>query len=102
MRQMLGCDGGPPTSYWRENLISDRPLKMCPMRTLREAPPEVRREVERHVNEYYPLYKDGHLLVAGGVSDQPARYLEYMRLISAMEKVVQAQFDKITKGDGEG
>lgn len=99
---MLGCDGEAPTGYWRENLIDGRELLCCPMRTMRLAPVALRREVERHVHEYYPLYKDGHLLVAGGVADQPARYLDYMRTIGAVERVQQAKYDALTRDEGAG
>ena len=94
---MLGCDGEPPLGYWRENLIDGRDLLCCPQHTLSLAPVALRREVERMVHEYYPLYQDGHLLVAGGVADQPARYMTYMRLIGDMEKRVQARYDELRK-----
>ena len=99
---MLGCDGEPPTGYWRENLIDGRDLLCCPQLTRRMAPAELRREMDRMWSEYYPLYsKDGHLLVTGGIADQPARFMEYMRAIGETVKAMEAKHTEIAKGDGK-
>jgi hypothetical protein len=68
------------------------------MRTLqlaRVSDPALTAEVERYVDLYYPSYKDGHLLTRGGIADQPARYLELIRLIRGMEDDVEAKWDEL-------
>lgn len=55
--------------------------------------PELVAEIDRYVGTYYPAYRDGHLLVAGGLADQPARYVELVQLTQSMERVVQAKYD---------
>jgi hypothetical protein len=78
--QMLGHDG-PPQAFWTENLITGAPLERCPLRAIqlaRETDPAIAHEVDRYAATYYPLYRDGHLLVEGGIADQPARYLELL------------------------
>lgn len=79
--------------------MDGRPLQCCPVRTLQLAPPALLQEVTRHLTEYYPLYEAGHLLVAGGVADQPARYLDYMREIARLRTVVQRKFDEMGGAD---
>lgn len=94
---LLGHDG-PPQGPWRENLLSGQPLAECPLRTLlraEEATPALSAEFDRYGTTYYPLYKAGHLLVKGGVSDQPARYLDYMVAIRTTEDAVQRKFDEV-------
>lgn len=81
--------------YWRENLIDGRDLLCCPQRTLALAPVALRREVERMVHEYYPLYKAGHLLTEGGIADQPARYMDYMQAIERIQVKVQAKWEEL-------
>jgi hypothetical protein len=51
----------------------------------REEPCAVAAELDRYVDLYYPAYQEGHLLVAGGISEQPARYLELIRAIADIE-----------------
>jgi hypothetical protein len=82
--------------YWTENLITGEPLARCPLRTLQLAPPDVRAEVDRYVDVYYPAYDAGHLLVSGGIAAQPARYLELVQLTSRYERLVQEKYDAIT------
>lgn len=100
----LGHDG-PPLQFWRENLITGEKLEECPMRAMlriREAEPRLVRELERMRLEYFPLYRDGHLLVAGGVTEQPARYLGYMRELSAMERLVEGKINSLkAKNDSD-
>jgi hypothetical protein len=55
--------------------------------------PETAAEVDRYVDSYYPAYRDGHLLVAGGLADQPARYVELVQLTGELDRAVQARFD---------
>jgi hypothetical protein len=103
MKAQLGHDG-PPTSPWRENLLTDAPLTECPLRTLlraRDDTPELAAEFDRHLGTYYPLYRDGHLLVAGGVGDQPARYLDYMITTRSMEDAVQNKLDEMRAAERE-
>lgn len=88
---------GPPQQYWQENLLSDETLARCPVRDLLEAPEHLTNEVARYVGTYYPAYRDGHLLVAGGIADQPARYLNMVRLIASLEAQAELKYDELTK-----
>jgi hypothetical protein len=102
---MLGCDGTKPTQPWTENLITGEPLTECPLRTirhLRATEPELMAEYDRYLTTYYPLYLDGHLLVEGGIADQPARYLDYMLAIRQMDAAVNAKELDLAKENGEG
>lgn len=67
------------------------------MRSVRETPTDVRTEVHRYLDVYLPAYDDGHLLVAGGIADQPARYLELIQLIRRTRTAAQAKYDELTK-----
>ena len=96
--QMLGHDG-PPTMYWKKNLIDEKPLDRCPLRTILLADPSLVSEMARHVNEYFPFYEDGHLLVAGGISDQPARSLAYMSEIRRVWATVDARYAELNEGE---
>jgi hypothetical protein len=96
--QTLGHDG-PPTNLWTRNLLTDEPLALCPVRTLqlaREASSRHVAEVDRYVDRYYPAYEDQHLLVAGGIADQPARYVELIQLVRAIDRETEAKYHKIT------
>lgn len=95
---MLGHDG-PPTTYWRENLVDGKPLERCPVRSLQLADESLVGEINRHVNEYFPFYEDGHLLVSGGIADQPARYLVYMGEIRHVWALVDAKYAELSEGD---
>jgi hypothetical protein len=100
----LGHDG-PPQTPWRENLITDDALAECPLRTLLRAKETDRRltaEIERYDTLLFPAYEDGHLLVSGGLADQPARYVEMIRLFRETQALTQAKYDELTKPkDGE-
>jgi hypothetical protein len=76
---MLGHDGPPTGPAWKENLVDGEATRALsgPDSPARR-PEQLVAEIHRHVNEYYPFYEDGHLLSAGGISDQPARYIAYM------------------------
>lgn len=100
MRVMLGHDG-PPTNYWRENLITDEKLTLCPRRLMLLAPPAMSAEVQRYVHSYYPAYQDGHLLVAGGLADQPARYVTLVQLTRRFDKAVQAKYEELATEEDE-
>ena len=95
---ILGHDG-PPTQYWKENLIDGKPLERCPLRTILLADPNLVSEMTRHVNEYFPFYEDGHLLVAGGISDQPARSIAYMLEIKRVRQTVDARYAELNEGE---
>lgn len=53
------------------------------------------------MEEYHPHYARGHLLVAGGVLDQPARYLAFMAEIESMKKRVDDRFAAETDPQSE-
>lgn len=100
---MLGHDG-PPTYYWRENLISGEQLAECPLRTaLRSeaSDPALIREIERHQTVYLPAYDAGHLLVGGGISKQPARYLAFMNTLTALREKQQTRYAELTAPTSE-
>lgn len=87
---------------WDTNLITDEPLTLCPVRTMQLAAqrtPELVAEIDRYVGSYYPAYRDGHLLVAGGLADQPARYVELVQMTQSFERIVQAKFDAATAAE---
>jgi hypothetical protein len=91
MYEMLGHDKAP-TAYWKENLVDGKKLERCPLRSLQLADSSLVQEMSRHVNEYYPFYEDGHLLVAGGISDQPARTMAYMLEIRRLWNIVDEKY----------
>jgi hypothetical protein len=91
---MLGHDG-PPEAFWRENLITGKPLHRCPVRTQQLADPTLMREIDTMRLELYPAWQQGHLLTAGGIEDQPARYLEFMRLFDRQRVLVQEKHDEL-------
>jgi hypothetical protein len=104
MRQQLGHDG-PPTGIWSENLMTDAPLTECPLRTLlraREEQPVLMQELDRYRDTYYPAYNDGHLLVAGGIADQPARYLDIVMALRTNEERMQRKFEETEAMNGDG
>lgn len=100
LKVMLGHDA-PPTTLYTKNLIDEKPLERCPLRTLQLADQSLVAEIHRHLNEYYPFYEDGHLLVDGGVSDQPARSMAYMLEIRRLKNVLDARFQKLSTGGDE-
>jgi hypothetical protein len=92
--QILG-HSAPPVNLWTENLLTDEPLALCPLRTLQladDTDPARAREAARYMDQYYPAYRDHHLLVAGGIADQPARYLELIRLVGAIDREMEAKY----------
>lgn len=106
-KEQLGHDG-PPTGWWEANLLTGAPLARCPLRDFLDAQaddPARAEEFLRMRDEYLPLYEDGHLLVDGGVSDQPARYLDWMRALRKAAVASEVRFTQLTRAtpreDGE-
>lgn len=92
--QMLGHDG-PPTNVYTSNLLTDKRLDRCPVRSLQLADAAVVGEVDRYVDIYYPAYEDKHLLVAGGLADQPARYVDLIQLVRRIDRETESKFHEI-------
>jgi hypothetical protein len=95
--QILG-HSAPPVNLWTENLLTDQPLALCPLRTLQladETDPARTREVARYMDHYYPAFRDGHLLVGGGIAEQPARYLELIQLVRRVNDEMEAKYLKL-------
>lgn len=90
----LGHDG-PPQGMWDKNLVTGEPLHRCPIRDFILAKPEEREEVERYKMVYFPNYQKGHLLVDGGVSEQPARYIEVMTYLESLKERMEARYREI-------
>jgi hypothetical protein len=71
------------------------------MLRLHETEPDLAREIDRHIALYYPQYERGVLLVAGGMSDQPARFLELMARIEGVKSNVEAKYLEIKQKESE-
>ena len=63
----------------------------------RERTPDLVAELDRYLAAYVPAYEGGHLLVAGGISDQPARYLAMTHQIMALGQRSDAKYRELTK-----
>jgi hypothetical protein len=103
MMQLLGHDG-PPAGIWTKNLVTREPLTRCPLRAIqiaRETDPGLSADVDRHIDVLYPAYQDGHLLVAGGIADQPAHYVGMMGIIRDIETIAVSEFRRIKNDNGE-
>lgn len=106
MQIVLGHDGPPranPFSLWDENLLTGKRLTECPLRTIlraHESNPKLAREVDAHLR-YYGAYDRGVLLVAGGISDQPARYVELMDRIDQQKNLTEAKHLDLMRKNGE-
>jgi hypothetical protein len=61
--------------------------------------PALTAELHRYTTDYYPAYEDGHLLEAGGWSDQPARYATLIRALKHWDERVSAKYVEITKAN---
>lgn len=94
--EQLGHDG-PPTFFWTENLIDDTPLERCPIRQLQLARAQLQAEVVAWRETDFPLYEKGHLLVEGGISAQPARWLAAMRFLEDLRGRQDAKYLELTK-----
>jgi hypothetical protein len=95
----LGHDG-PPT-MWEKHHITGEPLARCPVRDLLAASETDRRMVEAYEVELYPFFEEGHLAVEGGVMDQPALYIDLMRLIRNTRKLTDAKLKARSARDGD-
>lgn len=92
MMELLGHDG-PPTQFYRENLLTGEPLARCPVRTEQLADPALRRAVDYHRLELYPVYRDhGVLPRAGALLDQDAQTLDYLRTIAGYDRRVERKY----------
>lgn len=89
--QLLGHDA-PPTGFWTHHLLTGEPLARCPVRTLQLAAREDVEELDRYLTLYWPAYEKGHLLTAGGIGDQPARFLEFLAAIEATRERIDARW----------
>lgn len=99
--EQLGHDGAPQGA-WDLNLLTDVPLTRCPVRLLQLARPELRAEVLRWKDQYYPLFRKGKLLVPGGIAAQPARWLDAMLFLESIEKRQETKFVEIRREEEEG
>lgn len=95
---MLGHDA-PPTSFWKENLITRKPLERCPLRTLILAKASLVHELQVYRTELWPLWERGHLMSAGGVEDQSARYIDYMREFDLTQVIVDRKAKELSKAE---
>lgn len=94
--EQLGHDG-PAQFPWTENLLTSKPIERCPIRQLQLAPTDLREEVLRWKHTYFPLYEKGHLLVDGGIADQPARWLEAMLYLENLSARMDAKHVELTR-----
>jgi hypothetical protein len=62
--------------------------------------PRLAREVDTHLR-YYGAYDRGVLLVAGGISDQPARYVDLMDKIDQQKNATEAKHLELMRKNGE-
>jgi hypothetical protein len=97
---MLGHDG-PPETFWRENLLTGKPLDRCPVRTLQLANPQLSDELDTARRELWPLWERGLLLASGGIEDQSARYLDLMREFDHTQRLVDLKAKELS-GESEG
>lgn len=99
---MLGHDG-PPTNLWSENLLTGKELTECPLRTVlrRRASHAALSDEWQATLAQYPFFEKGVLLVAGGISDQPARWLDMMSLIQETRATTEAKHLAIQRQDAE-
>lgn len=54
-------------------------------------------EFDRYADVYYPAYRDKHLLVRGGIGDQPARYMALIGAFRHMDAAIETKLIEITK-----
>jgi hypothetical protein len=59
----------------------------------------VRREILRWKDDYLD-YKKGALLVPGGISEQPARWLEAMHYLESLEKKQETKYFELKSKAG--
>lgn len=61
------------------------------------APQELREEILRWKQLYFPLYRKGNLLVEGGISEQPARWLEAMQFLEELQSRMEAKYVELNE-----
>jgi hypothetical protein len=66
---------------------------------MQEKDPALVAEVNEHVRVYFPAFEHGALLVAGGLADQPARYLELMARIGQTKALTEAKHAEILEAN---
>ena len=87
---------------WDENLVTEKRLVLCPIKSLLDADATVRSEVYELAYVHFPLFKGGHLLVRGAISDQPAWWLEAMMFLETLDLRKKAAFTKAREQDANG
>ena len=104
-RRSLGHDG-PPTQWWRDNLLTGEPLAECPLRSIlraHEATPALAREVDRAIARDHPDYQNGILPALGGADDQPARRMELIRMVERVHRETESRYlELLEQREGEG
>jgi hypothetical protein len=93
--ESLGHDG-PPKAIWFENLVTEEPIEICPLRAIQLAAPSLREELWRMEQQWFPLYEKSNMLVAGGIEDQPARWLDWMQAIERMNNLSELRYLELT------
>lgn len=103
LKQSLGHEA-PPVGLYTRNLLTDEPFALCPLRQLQLDPdPAGVRELVFHRETLHPLYRQGRLLTSGGVADQPARYMAWMREfddLDARSEVKRLDVEGANRSDG--
>jgi len=81
--ESCNCENGDAGFYrWQiigEPVFTDETGR--PSNATRTCPRRLVTDYSTYLIGFYSHYKAGHLLVAGGISDQPALYLDAMQLI---------------------
>lgn len=67
----------------------------------RERQPLLFAEFEDHTGTHWPAYKSGHLLVSGGIADQPARYVDVMHAIADVVARSDEKYFELTKPEAD-
>jgi len=77
-------------------------MPLCPLRMLQLAPKDLAQEVLRWKGVHFPMYMKGHLLIAGGIAEQPARWLEAMLFLEDLQRQQDHKLEEIlnTRTDG--
>lgn len=79
--------------------MSGAPLARCPLRLVQLADDSLSSEIQRWRHQYFPLFQKGHLLVPGGISAQPARWLSAMLYLEDLEGRKESKFMEIKYPD---
>ena len=67
----------------------------------RQTDPAIVEEVDRYLGTYVPAYRDGFLLVSGGIANQPARYLAMIGAILALDAAAEVKRLELLKSGEE-